>query len=291
MSDLPNVSVVVPVFNAQETIRECIHSLLELNYPKANRELILVDNASTDRTPEILREYRNDIQILREAKKGPAAARNRGILNAGAEIIAFTDSDCIVDRDWLLNLIPPLQDPLVGIVGGTILAKRPCNKIERFGEIIHDHDSAINVFKPPAVITMNWLSKLSVLKEVNFFDECFLRCEDVDLSYRILQSGYVFVFRPQALVYHRNESTYSDLFREGFLHGVYAVQTIKKHRDFVSAFGHRKFNGRSYTAIVASLFRCLLMKDTDPSLCSFVFNSGKKMGKMIGSIRFGYLDL
>src|SRR5437870_13786471 len=90
MPELPRVSVVVPVFNAQETIRECIQSLLDLNYPKANLELIFVDNASTDRTPEI------------------AAARNKGILHAAAEIIAFTDSDCVVDRDWLRHLIPPL---------------------------------------------------------------------------------------------------------------------------------------------------------------------------------------
>ena len=290
MPELPNVSVVVPVFNAQETIKECIQSLLDLNYPKANLELIFVDNASTDRTPEMLRQYSNDIRILHEGKKGPAAARNKGLWNARADIIAFTDSDCIVDRDWLLNLIPALKNPAVGIVGGAILAKRPCNEIERFGEIIHDHDSAINTFKPPAVITMNWMSRLSVLKEVKFFDECFIRCEDVDLSYRILQSGYTLAFQPQALVYHRNESTYSGLFREGFLHGLYAVQTIKKHRDYLSAFGHLRFNGSSYTTIVASLFHYLLTKDTRAS-CSFVFNSGKKTGKIFGSIRFRYLDL
>jgi glycosyltransferase involved in cell wall biosynthesis len=291
MSELPNVSVIVPVYNAQETIRECISSLLELNYPKGNLELIFVNNASTDKTPEILKQYCNHIRILHEAKKGPGAARNTGVLNARGEVIAFTDSDCVVDRDWLLNLIPSLQDPCVGIVGGTILAKRPCNEIERFGEAIHDHDMAINLYKPPAVITMNWTSRLSVLKEVNLFDESFTRCEDVDLSYRILQSGYRFAFKPQAVIYHRNESTYSGLFREGFLHGLYAVQTIKKHRDFLSTFGHRKFNGGSYTAILSSLIHYLLGKESDPSMCYFVFNAGKKIGKMVGSIRFRHLDL
>src|SRR5262245_6871280 len=99
MSELPHVSVVVPVFNAQQTIRACIQSLLRLNYPKPNLELIFVDNVSTDRTPEILRQYQPDIRILHQSKKGPAAARNKGILNAAAEIIAFTDSDCVVDPD------------------------------------------------------------------------------------------------------------------------------------------------------------------------------------------------
>src|SRR6476619_5819684 len=149
MPELPHVSVVVPVFNAQQTLRECIQSLLNLNYPRAKLELVFVDNMSTDRTPEILRQYQQDIRILHESKKGPAAARNKGILNAAAEIIAFTDSDCVVDPDWLRHLIPPLEKPLVGIVGGTILAKRPCSEIERYDEIIHDHNSSINVFTPP----------------------------------------------------------------------------------------------------------------------------------------------
>jgi O-antigen biosynthesis protein len=291
MPELPHVSVIVPVFNAQQTIRECIQSLLDLNYPKANLELIFVDNGSTDRTPEMLSQYQQDIRILHEPKKGPATARNKGILNAAAEIIAFTDSDCVVDRDWLWHLIPPLDNPLVGVVGGTILAKRPCSKIERYGEIIHDHNSSINEFAPPAVIAMNWISRLSVLKKVNFFDENFTRCEDVDLSYRILQSGYIFAFQPNALVYHRNEGTYSGLFREGFLHGLYSVQTTKKHRDYLSGFGHPRVNRASYTAIFASLFNALLADDRAPWFCSFVFNSGKKVGKITGSLRFRHLDL
>ena len=291
MPELPRVSVVVPVFNAQETIRECIQSLLNLNYPKANLDLIFVDNASTDKTSEILSQYEQDIRILHEPTKGPAAARNKGILNAATEIIAFTDSDCVVDPDWLRHLIPPLENPLVGAAGGTILAKRPFSRIERYGEIIHDHNSSINVFMPPAVITMNCTSRLSVLKKVNFFDERFIRCEDVDLSYRISQSGYMFAFQPHALVYHSNESTFSDIFREGFLHGFYAVQTIKKHRDYLRSFGHRRFNPTSYTAIFASLFHGLLAEDHLPGFCSFVFNSGKKIGKITGSLRFRHLDL
>src|SRR5882724_8787927 len=90
MSQLPNVSVIVPVYNAQETIRDCIDSLLELNYPKENLELIFVNNASTDKTHEVLKQYSNDIRIMYEAKRGPAAARNKGILNARGEVVAFT---------------------------------------------------------------------------------------------------------------------------------------------------------------------------------------------------------
>ena len=110
---------------------------------------------------------------------------------------------------------------------------------------------------------MNWTSRLSVLKELNLFDENFTRCEDVDLSYRILQAGYRFAFKPEAVIHHKNESTYSGLFREGFLHGLYAVQTIKKHGISSRAFGHRKLNGESYSAIVSCLFHYVVGKDSD----------------------------
>jgi GT2 family glycosyltransferase len=103
-----------------------------------------------------------------------------------------------------------------------------------------NHNTSINERTPPAVIGMNWISKLSVLTKANFFDECFIRCDDVDLSYRILHFGYIFAFQPHAVLYHRNESTYSGPFREGFLPGLYAAQTIKKHRHYLSAFRHRR---------------------------------------------------
>ena len=288
---LPKVSVIVPAYNAAETIRACIDSLLELNYPKAELELVVVNNASSDATASILQEYGDRIRVLEESKRGPAAARNRGIRDASGEVVAFTDADCIVDKEWLRSLIRSLTESRVGIVGGTILAQRPCNEIARFGEAIHDHKLAIKTFKPAAVITMNWASRTSVLREVGLFDEKFLRCEDVDLSYRILQAGYRFDFARDAVVYHRNENTYTGLFHEGLLHGWYGVQTLKKHRDFVSEFGHRRFNAASYAEIFSRLFRFCSGTDQASSACFAVFNSGKKLGKIAGSIRFRHLEL
>ena len=89
------------------------------------------------------------IKILCEAKRGPAAARNKGLLNVKSEIMAMTDADCVVDKDWLQRIVTPQKDESIGILGGKILATRPCNTVEIFGENIHDHDKAINEYKPP----------------------------------------------------------------------------------------------------------------------------------------------
>jgi glycosyltransferase involved in cell wall biosynthesis len=288
---LPKVSVIVPVYNAEKTLAECINSLLELNYPKDNLELIFINNASTDRTKNVLDRYSKEIITLYERKRGPAAARNKGLLNAMGDVVAFVDADCVVDKDWLKNIVLPLQDKSVGIVGGKILSKRPCNKIEEFGEEVHDHNKAINEYKPPYVITMNWSSRLSILKEVGLFDESFRRCEDVDLSYRIFQTGYKVVYKSEAVVCHRNEKTLLGLFREGYLHGFGSIRVLRTHKDFLKSFGHHRFKLNSYKEILSSLINFVRGQNQNYSICYSVFNLGKKVGKFFGSIRFFYLDL
>src|SRR5262249_268139 len=104
---------------------------------------------------------------------------------------------------------------------------------ELFGERIHDHRRAILVWKPPYVITMNWASPRAVLERVGLFDEGLLRCEDVDLSYRIGAAGYRLAFAPDAVVYHRNERSVVGLFREGVQHGFYAVPVVRRHRVLI----------------------------------------------------------
>ena len=284
------ISIIVPVFNGEKTIQDCLYSLMaqEISQPY---EIICVDNASTDRTSQILEQYQGQIKMFHETKRGPAAARNRGLQNASGEIIAFTDADCVVEKDWLENLVDSLKEPDIGIAAGKILSKQPCNPIEKFGEEIHDHSKAIDVYRPPYAITMNWASRFSVLKESFFFDENFIRCEDVDLSYRIFQKGYRLVFNPRAIVYHANENNYRGLWSEGFLHGYYSIPVLKKHHEFLKLFGHRRWNHRTYFDLAHHLIGSFRRRQQTVSRCQFAFNSAKKIGKMIASIRWKYVDL
>ncbi len=291
MSVLPRISIIVPVYNGEKTIAECLDSLLALDLPAGGFEILCVDNASSDETPAILHGYSERIRILNEKKRGPSAARNQGLRNASGDIIAFTDADCVVAKDWLRNLILPLENSEVGVAGGRILSKQPCNHIEKFGEDVHDHSKAIGLYRPPYAITMNWSSRASILKELDFFDENLLRCEDVDLSYRLFQKGYRFVFSPDAIVYHRNENNYWGLTREGFLHGYYSVQVLKKHNDFLKEFGHRRWNKRTYVDLASHFVESIRGTNRNLSRCQLMFNSGKKTGKIAGSIRYGYVNL
>jgi glycosyltransferase involved in cell wall biosynthesis len=286
------VSLVVPAFNAQETIGDCLDSLLAQTYPNQAFELIVVDNDSTDETGAVLRAYQSEIRILHERRRGAAAARNTGIANARGEVVAFTDADCVADKDWLRNIVEPLADRSIGIVGGEILAANPSNAVARFGTRINDNRKSIEVFRPPYVITMNCCARLAVLKHLNSFDARFRRAQDVELSYRALQAGYRLVFRPEAIVYHRHPRTLRGLFRKGFQHGFASVHVLEKHQTFLAAGGHRKrVNGKAYRQIGAQLLDALRGIDAGESLCGAVFESGKRLGKACGSVRYGYLDL
>ncbi len=233
---MPRISVIVPVYNGEDTIRECVESIFALSCPREDLELLLIDNDSSDCTAAILDCFRDRATILHEKKRGPAAARNRGLMHATGEIIAFTDADCVVQPDWLNRLIEPLSDSAVGIAGGTILARRPCNPVEEFGERIHDHRLAIECESPPYAITMSWASRKAVIDEVGLFDEDLLRCEDCDLAYRIVAAGYRIVFAPDAIAYHRNETTFAGLMAEGYAHGYHSIPLLKKHEEFIRDF-------------------------------------------------------
>lgn len=92
---MPQISVIIPTYNASEYILEAIDSVFNQTYK--DYEIIVVDDGSTDRTNETLKEYNSKIRYFYQKNKGPSAARNTGIKNAKGEFIAFLDSD---DR-WL----------------------------------------------------------------------------------------------------------------------------------------------------------------------------------------------
>jgi glycosyltransferase involved in cell wall biosynthesis len=234
-SAAPLVSVVVPARNAQETIVECVRSLLAQTYPRDRYEILVVDNGSTDRTRALLAEFEPAIAVLAQATRGAGAARNAGVREAAGEIVAFTDADCTADAEWLSELVWPLADPAIGICGGQILARRPATAAELFGEVVHDHAAAMLVFSPPYAVTMNWASPASLLAELGGFDERLLRSQDAELAYRAARAGYRLAYCPAAIVYHRNEQTGRGLFREGLQHGFHGRRVVRLHREFVAA--------------------------------------------------------
>lgn len=96
-------SVIVPVFNASAFLPRVIEALLEQEYPASNFEILLVDNESADDSADVIRRYPR-VRLLTQTRPGSYAARNLGLAEASGEILAFTDSDCVVDGRWLQSI-------------------------------------------------------------------------------------------------------------------------------------------------------------------------------------------
>ena len=292
--NIPPATVIVPVYNAEISLEECIKSILDLNYPKDRLEIIFIENNSNDASPSILKKYKDRIKILNEEKQGAAAARNKGIKEASHEVLAFTDADCEVDRDWLKKMVGVLaENKNISAVGGKILSKRPCNDIEKYGELIHDNEKSITLFRPPYMASGNAAIKKSIIIELGMFDEELIKAEDGDLSYRLYESGHIFGYAPEAVVFHQNEKTLKGLFKEGFAHGFWAVKAWKKHRNILLE-SRISFFLRSYIEILKALFMLLFTvafprKYTNHFLYKLTFNLGKKSGLLFGSIKFKFI--
>jgi len=293
---LPALSFIVPFYNAAETLPDCLNSLLAIDYPAARREIVCVDNNSTDKGREIAGRFHPEVTLLEEPVQGAAAARNCGIRNTQAPLIVFIDADCVVDAQWARRLVNPLvADPALAAVGGRILARPSAGRVGRFGNVIHDHQKAIEVLRPPYLITMNMAVRRAVLDAVGLFDESFGRAEDSDLSYRLYLGGHRLHYAADAIVYHHNPERLTALFKEGCLHGMWHVKLQKKYASSLLR-GRKRVRLADYRHLGGLLVQCVSRNaetartSLDP-LCELTFRSGKKTGMLIGSIRFRYFTL
>lgn len=113
-----HISVIVPFYNSERYIADCLNGLLSQTYPKQNYEIIMIDNNSTDGSAEIVRRY-PAVKLISEKKQGAYAARNRGIREAHGDILAFTDPDCVPADDWLQEIASAMSYTEAGIVIGS----------------------------------------------------------------------------------------------------------------------------------------------------------------------------
>lgn len=190
------VSIIVPVFNAEKVLPHTIHSILSQRY--ANFELLLIDDKSTDSTHSVLRLFKDSrISIYRNPERmGPAHARNRGIHLARGKFIFFTDSDCIVDSDWILEGLFAFQDPTVMGVEGKLLYGAPSPSVRHRLPIqmfCFKGESPYLTIPGTQFCTGNIAYRADVLRQVGGFNETRYGNgrEDSDLGYRVQEFGKV----------------------------------------------------------------------------------------------------
>ena len=225
----PPISVIIPVFNGAATVADTLAALLAQTGVRDAMEVLVVDNNSTDNTVEIVRRF--PVTLLREMRPGPSMVRNKGLSAARGEIIVCLDADTLPTRRWLAELLKPLEDPSVLIVGGAVLTYDPQNAAERYldasGIYNPEHNVKAKVF--PFATGMNMAVRVSALREVGGWEEAFRWGEDVDLSHRILlRHPGTLAYAERAVIFHRNRTTLEAMARQAFGYGRGAAVVFRR---------------------------------------------------------------
>lgn len=183
---LPRVTVITPIYNNAKMIGECLESLLPQDYP--DYEVIVVDDGSTDNTPEEVRKY--PVRLIRNPHLGISAARNAAIRAARGEIVMTMDSDLKVPGDLISRMVPPLlAEEKRGVVMAWWDISNPGNLVPDLifrGYEYHVRD----LDEPDFFWGYCFAIKKKIFDEVGYFDETLPLVEDVDFAYRMIAAGY-----------------------------------------------------------------------------------------------------
>jgi GT2 family glycosyltransferase len=245
-SPAPRISVVVCTYNGSATLRECLEGALTLHYP--DYEVIVVSDGSTDDSPAIAREYEG-VRVIETLNRGLSSARNTGLESATGEIVAYLDDDAIPDPDWLRHLAATFASGPFAAVGGPNILPPGSGAVAQCVANAPGGPTHVLVSDREAehVPGCNMAIRRDALLEIGGFDPRFRAAgDDVDVCWRLLDSGQRISFSPGAVVLHHRRRTVRAYLRQQRGYGRAEALLERKHPDKYSAAGHVDWAGRLY---------------------------------------------
>lgn len=242
-ASLPEVSIVIPVMNRADELRRCLTSLTQLSYPHDKLQIIVVDDGSSDASPDVAREFGALLVASGGVGRGPAAARNVGASVADGEILAFIDSDCTASPDWLCQLIPAFSDAAMAAVGGQVDGMCSESAVDRYEAVMSSlsissrervGNSGTDTFYLPSC---NLLVRRSAFRSVGGFDDSMHVGEDVDLTWRLRDRRWSICYLPLGNILHEHRSSIrsfmSRRFDYGTSEGILQILHPTRHKRMV----------------------------------------------------------
>ena len=231
------VAIIVPTHNRKEKLSDCLGSLLKQNYSGGLYEIIVVDDGSSDGTAEMVKELsvsNANIRYLYQSNKGPAAARNLGIRQSSADIVAFSDNDCVLSPSWIRDMLEAHEAYPEAIAIGGATKANTANIKAVVSQSLSDGAIEADISGTKQIIffpTCNVSFKRKYIFD-EAFNELFLypAGEDLEFFWRIFKKGRRFIYKQDIEVFHNCHPDLSSFLRQAYLYGRgnYLAQHIHK---------------------------------------------------------------
>ncbi|MCX6257336.1 MAG: glycosyltransferase [Bacteroidia bacterium] len=230
-----SLSIVVPVFNRPEEVRELLESL-SLQKMK-DFEVIIVEDGSTDSSEQISKSFSKKLHLkyFYKSNSGPGMSRNYGAERSGGDYIIFFDSDCIIPEDYTQTVTNVLNQNYTDAYGGPDKAHPSFSNIQKainYSMVsflttggIRGGKKSLDKFFPRS---FNMGISRRVFETTGGFSSMRFG-EDIDFSLRILQAGFQTALIPEAFVYHKRRSDFRSFFKQVFNSGVARINLFRRH--------------------------------------------------------------
>jgi poly-beta-1,6-N-acetyl-D-glucosamine synthase len=268
-AELPLVSVVIPGYNEEAVLENCVLSVLRSEYPRL--EVILVDDGSTDRTAELMANFserHESVTFVHQENAGKGAALNRGIGHARGDVFLFVDADGVFAPDTVRLMVDGFSSAAVGAVCGD---DRPVNLdrvLTRLLAMISHVGTglvrrSLTMLRCMPIVSGNvGAFRRDVLDRTGLFNTDTLG-EDLELTWRVHRAGFQVNFVPRALVYAESPSTLRGLWRQRVRWARGLLQSTALHKGMIAnprygAFGlYLVFN--TLTMIIVPVFQVAVL--------------------------------
>ncbi len=232
-------SVIIPVRNGENVLSRCLEALRRQGLPADAYEIIVVDDGSEDATATVAEQA--GARVVRQDPSGPSVARNRGVEEARAPIVLFTDADCAPEPDWLEKMLAPFADEKVVGVKGSYLTDQQ-SLVARF--VQREYEAKYERMKKfPRIDFIDTYSagfRRQAFLDAGGYDPAYSTAsvEDQEFSFRLHEKGAVMLFVPGARVRHYHVDSFRGYLRKKCKIGYYKALLLIQHPGKIQGDSH-----------------------------------------------------
>ncbi|MBC8495216.1 glycosyltransferase [archaeon] len=289
MKNKPFVSIIIPVYNSEKTLKKCIQSVLNQNY--GYYELIIVDNNSTDNSKKIMKEFQknNKVIYLFEKIQSIGMARNTGEKKAKGEIILMTDADCVVPENWISEMIHPILKNSYDAVQGS--QKSATNDfwskhIQLRSPIVStpNHSKALGILD-----TKNFAIKMKALKAIGHSNTKYPVGNDTALAIQIDMKKMRFFFNKNVKVIHFHPDSFNSIVKRNYNYGYWCSRITKNYKGYLQKTSFPDMTNQtwqSFFRFFPGLIKNLFVKGPGYAYFDLVEGTAWRMGLISGMLGF-----